>query len=51
MCLRRALLILACLVGLLYLVRHPVAAAHTAGAIIHGLQRIADALGHFASAL
>ena len=51
MCLRRTLLLIACLVGLLYLVRHPVAAAHTVNAIMRGLARLADALGRFGSAL
>jgi hypothetical protein len=50
-CLRRALLFIACLVGLLYLVRQPVAAAHTADAIMRALARLADALGRFGSAL
>jgi hypothetical protein len=50
-CLRRVLLFIVCLVGLLYLVRQPVAAAHTVNAIMRGLERIADALGRFVSAL
>jgi hypothetical protein len=51
MCLRRVLLLTASLVGLLYLVRHPVAAAHTTTAILHALEKAADALGRFGSAL
>ncbi len=51
MCLRRTLFIVCCLVGALYLIRQPVAAAHTATAIMHALARIADALGRFVSAL
>lgn len=51
MCLRRTLLIICCLIGLLYVIRHPVAAAHTATAIMHALARAADALGRFSSAL
>jgi hypothetical protein len=51
MCLRRTVLMLATVIGVLYLIRHPVAAAHTVTAIVHALGRVADALGHFGSAL
>lgn len=51
MCLRRTLLFMCCVIGVLYLLRQPVAAAHTAIAIMHALTRAADALGRFGSAL
>jgi hypothetical protein len=51
MCLRRTLLALLWLVGVLYLVRHPVAAAHTTTALMRALGRLADALGRYGSAL
>jgi hypothetical protein len=51
MCLRRAVLMLATVIGVLFLIRQPVAAAHTATAIIQVLSRVADALGRFGSTL
>ena len=51
MCLRRTVLMLATVIGVLYLIRQPVAAAHTTTAIVHALSRVADALGRFGSAL
>jgi hypothetical protein len=51
MCLRRTVLMLATVIGVLYVIRQPVAAAHTATAIMHALSRVADALGRFGSAL
>ena len=51
MCLRRTLLTLAWVIGVLYLVRHPIDAAHTTTAIMRALGRLADALGRFGNAL
>lgn len=49
MCLRRCLLGLFWLVGLLFLLRHPITAAHTTRQLLAGLAHLADVIARFAT--